>query len=141
MLYGGFEYSERTKTFIIPDNPDYEFIVTVYELDNQEELPTSLLTWNYELTPPDHGIILTSTAKFKDLPQTNIQTKSGIRLNDRTDDSDLCFGRVGTGAFQCGATSYQYSAWKLDSGGAISYSSNDITELEKRLCDFITLNE
>ncbi|WP_421871271.1 hypothetical protein [Marinoscillum sp.] len=137
VLYFSYEYSERSKTFIIPDNPTYEFVVTIYNLENQQELPTSIFTWNYEMAIPENGIILTSSSKFSDLPSTTIRTASGISLNDRNKSTELCFGRVGSGTLNCGTLKFDYAAWKIDKGGAISYSSNDIKTLERRLCQLI----
>lgn len=100
-------------------------------------MPTSIFTWNYEVSIPEDGIILTSTSKFNDLPNTAIRTVSGVTLNDRADNNELCFGKVGSGTLHCGTFQFDYAAWKIDSGGAISYSSNDIKELEKRLCELV----
>jgi hypothetical protein len=131
IIYFSYEYSERCKTFIIPDNSNYDFIATVYNLDNQQELPTSIFTWNYEIDIPENGIILTSTLKISDLPSTIIRTVSGITLNNRNNNS------IRSGTLNCGTFRFEYTAWKIAKNGVISYSINDVKALEQHLCELM----
>ena len=131
IAYFSYEYSHRAKTFIVQDDHKYDFIVTVYNIENQQELPTSLFTWNYEINVPENGILLTSTSKFADLPSAIIRTEAGVTLNNKNGNS------IGTGIFNCGTLQFDYAAWKIANNGIISYSTNDIRALEHRLCELV----
>ncbi len=133
----GYTRTERTKKFIIPDQRNFEFVVTIYGVEQTEELPVNFWTWNYEKEIPEAGILLTSTGLNLDLPQTEMFTKSGLNLQDREDTIDICFGRVSTSQIEIDSKSYDYQAWKIDKGGTIGYSSNDIKKLEEEIIDYL----
>ncbi|MCH7403850.1 hypothetical protein ACFOUP_16330 [Belliella kenyensis] len=133
----GFAWQERTKTYIISDKREFEFVVTIYDVKNSGELPVNFFTWNYEKEIPDNGILLTSNRINTDLPKTEMFTKSGLSLQDRNDTVDLCFGRASTSKIEVNGKKYEYQAWKIDKGGTIGYSSNDIKELEEKLKDYL----
>lgn len=131
----GFAWQERTKTYIIPDQRDFEFVVTVYDVKDTEKLPVNFFTRTYEKEIPENGILLTSNRINSDLPKTEMFTKSGLSLQDRNDTVDLCFGRASIAKIEVDGRKYDYQAWKIDKGGTIGYSSNDIKELEEQLKD------
>ena len=133
----GFVWQERTKTYIIPDQRDFEFVVTIYDVQDSEELPVNNFTWAYKKEIPVNGILLTSNRINSDLPKTEMFTKSGISLQDRNDTVDLCFGRASTSIIEIDGKTYDYQAWKIDKGGTIGYSSNDIKELEEELKKYL----
>jgi hypothetical protein len=127
----GFIWQERTKTYIIPDQRDFEFVVTIYDVKDSEQLPVNFFTWSYQKEIPENGILLTSNGIKSDLPKTKMFTKAGISLQDKEDTIDLCFDRASTSKIEIDGKYYNYHAWKIDKGGTIVYSSNDIKELEK----------
>lgn len=133
----GFVWQKRTKTYIIPDQRDFEFVVTIYDVKDSEELPVNFFTWTYEKEIPENGILLTSNRINSDLPKTEMFTKAGLSLQDRNDTVDLCFGRASTSKIEIDGKNYDYQAWKIDKGGTISYSSNDIKELEEELKKYL----
>jgi hypothetical protein len=133
----GFAWQERTKTYIIPDQRSFEFVVTIYDVKDSEELPVNFFTWTYEKEIPENGILLTSSRINSDLPKTEMFTKAGLSLQDRNDTVDLCFGRASTSKIEIDGKNYDYQAWKIDKGGTISYSSNDIKELEEELKKYL----
>ena len=133
----GFVWQERTKTYIIPDQRDFEFVVTIYDVKDSEQLPVNFLTWTYEKEVPKNGILLTSNRINSDLPRTKMFTKAGLSLQDRDDTVDLCFGRASTSKIEIGGKYYNYQAWKIDKGGTIGYSSNNIKELEEELKKYL----
>lgn len=128
-----FKWQERTKTYIISDQREFDFVVTIYGVQDSEHLPINYFSWTYEIDIPDNGILLTSNTINSDLPKTKMFTKAGLNLQDREDTVDLCFGRASTSKIEVDGKYYNYEAWKIDKGGAISYSSNDIEELEDKL--------
>jgi hypothetical protein len=132
-----FVWQERTKTYIIPDQRDFEFVVTVYDVKDSEELPVSIFTWTYEKEIPENGIILTSNRINSDLPKTEMFTKAGLSLQDRTDTVALCFGRASTSKIEIDGKNYDYQAWEIDKGGTIGYSSNDIKKSEEELREYL----
>ncbi len=133
----GFAWQERTKTYIIPDQRSFEFVVTIYDVKDSEELPVNFFTWTYEKEIPENGILLTSSRINSDLPKTEMFTKTGLSLQDRNDTVDLCFGRASTSKIEIDGRNYDYQAWKIDKGGTMSYSSNDIKELEEELKKYL----
>ena len=133
----GFVWQERTKTYIIPDQRDFEFVVTIYDVKDSEQLPVNFFTWTYEKEVPENGILLTSNRINSDLPKTKMFTKAGLSLQDREDTVDLCFGRASTSKIEINGEYYNYQAWKIDKGGTIGYSSNDIKELEEELKKYL----
>ncbi len=133
----GFVWQERTKTYIIPDQREFEFVVTIYDVKDSEQLPVNFFTWTYEKEIPENGILLTSNRINSDLPQTKMFTKAGLSLQDREDTVDLCFGRASTSKIEIDGGYYNYEAWKIDKGGTIGYSSNDIKELEEELINYL----
>ena len=137
LIFFGFAWQERTKIFIIPDQRNFEFIVTIYNFEDSDKLPVELFTWTYEKEIPENGILLTSSKINSDLPNTKIFTKSGISLQDNNDTVDLCFGNASTSKILVNSKTYDYQAWKIDKGGTIGYSSNDIEELEEELRNYL----
>lgn len=133
----GFSWQERTKTYIIPDQRDFEFVVAIYDVKDSEQLPVTFFTWTYEKEIPENGILLTSNRINSDLPKTKMFTKAGLSLQDRKDTVGLCFGRVSTSIIEIDGKNYNYQAWKIDNGGTIGYSSNEIKELEEELKKFL----
>jgi hypothetical protein len=133
----GFVWQERTKTYIIPDQRDFEFIVTIYNVVDSEKLPVNLFTWTYEQEIPKNGILLTSSSISSDLPKTKVFTMAGLSLQERSDTVDLCFGRASKSKIEVDSKTYDYQAWKIDRGGAIVYSTDDIQELEEELIDYL----
>jgi hypothetical protein len=131
-----YSWTQREKTLIIPDNIRDTYIVTVYGVDRFSTLPKGNLSWSYEINFPENGILLTSSSISEDLPETKIQTTSGIELNNLKDTSELCFGHVRTSSIKCFGKIYDYQAWKIDHGG-IGSSSNELDSLEKRLTEYI----
>lgn len=137
ILIVGYSRTERTKTFIIPDQRNFEFVVTIYGVEQTEELPANIMTWNYEKEVPETGIILTSTELNLDLPQTEMFTKSGLDLQNSEDTADICFSRASTSRIEIDSKSYDYQAWKIDKGGTICYTSNDIKNLEEEIKEYL----
>ena len=133
----GFLWQERIKTYIIPDQREFEFVVTIYGVKDSEQLPVNFFTWTYEKEIPENGILLTSNRINSDLPQTKMFTKAGLSLQDREDTVDLCFGRASTSKIEIDGKNYDYQAWKIDKGGTIGYSSNEIKELEEELKKYL----
>ena len=133
----GFVWQERTKTYIIADQRNFEFLVTIYDVKDSEQLPVSFFTWTYEKEIPENGILLTSNRINSDLPKTKMFTKAGLSLQDIEDTVDLCFGRASTSKIEIDGKYYNYQAWKIDKGGTIGYSSNDIKELEEELKKYL----
>ena len=133
----GFVWQERTKIYIIPDQRDFEFVVTIYNVEYSEELPVNFFTWTYKKEIPENGVLLTSNKINSDLPKTEMFTKSGLSLQDRNDKVDLCFGRASTSKIEIDGKKYDYQAWKIDKGGTIGYSSNDIKALEEEIKDYL----
>lgn len=129
----GYSWTERTKTLIIPDNIDSDYIVTIYGVENAQKLPVTILSWEYKLEVPENGILLTSSDPGLDLPKTKMYTKSGIDLQNKNDSIDINFGRVRTASIECSGRHYKYQAWKIDKGGTIGYSSKDLDSLQVRL--------
>ena len=133
----GFFWQERTKIYIIPDQRDFEFVVTIYNVEDSEELPVNFFTWTYKKEIPENGVLLTSNKINSDLPKTEMFTKSGLSLQDMNDTVDLCFGRASTSKIEIDGKKYDYQAWKIDKGGTIGYSSNDIKALEEEIKDYL----
>ena len=137
----GFLWQERTKTYIIPDQRAFEFVVTIYDVKDSEQLPVNFFTWTYEKEIPENGILLTSSGIRSDLPKTKMFTKVGLSLQDRNDSVDLCFGRASTSRIEIDGKNYNYQAWKIDTGGTIVYSSKDIKVLEEELKKFLRIKK
>jgi hypothetical protein len=134
-LFIGYSWTQRTKTLLIPDRPPSKYLVTIYNVDSAPELPSGLFTWSYKIKVPENGILLTSTKMSRDLPQTEIETYSGKRLN--TEEIKLSWGRFSTEEFECDGKTYQYQSWLVDSSCCM-YSSNEQKEfkdqLQKQFC-------
>ena len=137
----GFLWQERTKTYIIPDQRAFEFVITIYDVKDSEQLPVNFFSWTYEKEIPENGILLTSSGINSDLPKTTMFTKAGLSLQDRNDSVDLCFGRASTSRIEIDGKNYNYQAWKIDTGGTIGYSSNDIKALEEELKKFLSIKK
>lgn len=132
--------TKRTKTFIVQDNRQFEYVVLIYGVDGAKKLPIDFLTWSYKKVVPENGIVTTSTEMHKDLPQTEIYTESGISLQNTKDSIDLCFGRVSCSQIMIGTNKYDYQIWKIDSGGAVCSSSKDLKLMEQRLKEYLIQN-
>ena len=123
LLFFYYLWTERTKTFIIPDKLQSKFVATIYGVDNAPELPDG---WSYEIKVPSNGILLTSSNLVNDLPQTKMRTYSGIKLN--SDDTELGWVNISSDKFDCKGKIYQYQIWMVDSNCCL-YSTHDIDSL------------
>jgi len=127
----GYSWTQRTKTFIIPDKLSSNYIVTIYGVDTAPKLPLDFLTWNYEIKMPDDGILLTSSNFSRDLPETEMKTYSGIKLNSK--NTELGFIRFSENEIDCNGKKYKYRSWMIDSVACCMYSTKDVDSLKIRL--------
>lgn len=131
-IYFSYCWTQRTKTLIIPDKLQSQYIVTIYGVEQSARLPDG---WNYEIKVPTNGILMTSSAFDDDLPETKMRTYSGINLN--TDETELGWGRITHDKFECNGKTYEYQFWLVDSSCCM-YSSHDIDNfkmtLQKQFC-------
>lgn len=131
-FYFAYCWTQRTKTLIIPDKLQSQYVVTIYGVENSVILPDG---WNYEIKVPKNGILLTSSTFDSDLPKTKMKTYSGINLN--SDETELGWGRITHDKFDCNGKTYEYQFWIVDSSCCM-YSSNDIDSfkitLQRKFC-------
>ena len=131
-IYFAYSWTQRTKTLIIPDKLQSQYIVTIYGVENTENLPDG---WNYEIKVPTNGILMTSSTFDSDLPETKIKTCSGINLN--TDETELGWVRITHDKLDCNGKTYEYQFWMVDSSCCV-YSNHDIDSfqitLQKQFC-------
>jgi hypothetical protein len=126
-IYFTYCWTQRTKTLIIPDKLQSQYVVTIYGVENSEKLPDG---WNYEIKVPENGIILTSSILDSDLPETKMKTYSGINLN--SDETELGWGRITQDKFDCNGKIYEYQFWIVNSSCCM-YSSHDIDSFKVAL--------
>jgi hypothetical protein len=131
-IYFAYCWTQRTKTLIIPDKLQSQYVVTIYGVENSVKLPDG---WNYEIKVPANGILMTSSTFDSDLPETKMKTYSGINLN--TDETELGWGRITHDNFDCNGKTYEYQFWIVDSSCCM-YSSHDIDSfkitLQRQFC-------
>lgn len=131
-IYFAYSWTQRTKTLIITDKLQSQYIVTIYGVDNSVKLPNG---WNYEIKVPTNGILLTSSNFDSDLPETKIKTYSGINLN--TSETELGWVRITHDKFDCNGKTYEYQFWMVDSS-CCGYSSREIDSfkitLQRQFC-------
>ncbi|MGV3538636.1 MAG: hypothetical protein ACO1OQ_02435 [Rufibacter sp.] len=136
ILFISYIWTQRTKTLLIPNQLETKYVVVVYGIDSAPELPKGFLTWRYKIKIPENGILLTSTKMSSDLPQTEMETYSGINLD--TEGSHLSWGRFSTDKFECNGKIYHYQSWLIDKHCCM-YSSDEQkalrNQLQKQLCD------
>ena len=120
ILFVCYSLTQRTKTFIIPDRMQSQYLATIYGVENAPKLPNG---WNYEIKIPTNGILLTSSKLDNDLPETKMKTYSGIELNSKV--TELSWGRISTDKFDCNGKAYKYQLWMVDSSCCM-YSIHDI---------------
>jgi hypothetical protein len=132
VIYFAFCWTQRTKTLIIPDKLQSQYVATIYDVENSAKLPDG---WNYEIKVPTNGILLTSSTFDSDLSETKIKTYSGINLN--SDETELGWVRITHDKFNCNGKTYEYQLWMVDSSCCL-YSSEDLDSfkitLQKQFC-------
>lgn len=127
ILYFFHLYSERTKTYIVPNNFEDKYIITIYDFPNAEKLPDG---WNYQVKIPDNGVFYTSSSKEKDLKKTKFFTKSGLDLNNQK--NELGFGEILEDSINCKGKIYNFKIWKIQKNCCF-YSSNETNKLKLNL--------
>jgi hypothetical protein len=120
-------WTQRTKTLIIPDNLQSQYVVTIYGVENSAKLPSG---WNYEVKVPINGLLLTSSTFNSDLHKTKMQTYSGIKLN--SDETVLGWARITNNKFDCNGKTYAYQIWMV-SNSCCGYSNRQIDSLKTAL--------
>jgi len=131
----GYSWTERTKTLIIPDNLSSNYIVTIYGIDTAPKLPLGLLTWNYSIKFPENGILLTSSDFDKDLPDTEMKTYAGQKLNSK--NTEMGFISFSEDEIKCDGKTYKYRSWMIDSTHCCVYSNKDVDSLKIKLQNII----
>ena len=131
-IYFGYSWTQRTKTLVIPDNLQSQYVVTIYGVEKSAKLPDG---WNYEIKVPTNGILMTSSTFDNDLPKTKMKTYSGINLN--SDETKLGWVRITYDKFDCNGKTYDYQFWMVDSS-CCGYSSQEIDNfkisLQRQFC-------
>lgn len=127
----GYSWTQRSKTFILPDKLSSNYIVTIYGVDTAPKLPFDFLTWNYQIKIPENGILLTSSNFSRDLPETQMKTYSGIDLN--SENTELGFVRFSENEINCDGKKYKYRSWMIGSLACCMYSNKDVDSLRVRL--------
>ncbi len=132
IIYFAYCWSQRSKTLIIPDKLQNQYIVTIYGVEKADKLPSG---WNYEIKIPTNGVFMTSSSFEDDLKETKIKTYSGININ--TDETELGWVDIMSDEFYCNGKIYQYQFWMVDTSCCI-YSSTEIDNfkiaLQKQFC-------
>ena len=132
LLYFFYLFTERTKTYIIPENFVDKYIITIYDYPNSKRLPNG---WNYIIKIPSNGILLTSSPKYSDLRMTNFITSSGTELN--TIKTDLGFGEILNDRINCNGRLYEFTVWKVQKF-CCGYSTDETKllkqNLQKQIC-------
>ena len=133
LLYFCYLFTERTKTYIIPENFVDKYIITVYNYPNSKRLPNG---WNYQVKIPNNGILFTSSTKTFDLRETNFTTQSGIKLN--TEKTNLGFGEILNDKINCNGKFYEFTVWKVQKF-CCGYSTDETKKikqnLQKQICN------
>ena len=133
IIYFGYSWTQRTKTFIIPDKLQSQYVVTIYGVENSVKLPDG---WNYEIKVPTNGILLTSSTSNSDLRETKMKTYSGINLN--SDETELGWVKITQDKFDCKGKTFEYQFWMVDTS-CCGYSSREIDSfkiaLQKHFCE------
>ena len=132
ILVFAYQFSERTKTYIIPNNFENKYVFVIYDYPKAKAFPFG---WNYEIEIPNSGILYTSTTKSEDLRQTNFVTKSKLNLNSQ--NTDLGFGQILEDKINCNGQTYEFRIWKVQKN-CCGYSSDETkklkTELQNQIC-------
>ncbi|QBO58397.1 hypothetical protein [Chryseobacterium salivictor] len=132
-IYFVYCWTQRTKTLIIPDKLESQYVVTIYNVEHSAKLPNG---WNYEIKIPENGILLTSSSFDDDLGETKMKTYSGINLNSK--ETELGWGRITNGKFICDGKTHEYQIWIVDSS-CCGYSLSEIEDfklnLQKKFCE------
>jgi|GEM_PF-3799801 len=136
LILSSFAWQKRTKTYIIPDQRDFEFVVTIYDVEVAEKFPKNPVVWAYEREVATHGFLLNANSLDADLPETKIFTVSGVSLQD-SNPQGLCFAQVHAASIEVGSKSYAYQAWKIGENGSAVYSSDDINALEVKMKEYL----
>ena len=131
-IYFTYCWTQRTKTLIIPDKLQSQYVVTIYGVENEIKLPDG---WNYEIKVPTNGILLTSSTFNSDLPETKMKTYSGINLN--SEKTELGWGRISHDKFECNGKTYEYQFWMVNTSCCM-YSNHEIDSfkifLQRQFC-------
>jgi len=133
VIYFAYSWTQRTKTLIIPDKLQSQYVVTIYGVENSVKLPSG---WNYDIKVPTNGILMTSSTFDSELPETKIKTYSGINLN--LTETELGWVRITHDKFDCNGKTYEYQFWMVDSSCCM-YSNHDIDSfkitLQRQFCE------
>jgi hypothetical protein len=131
-IYFSYCWTQRTKTLVIPDKLQGNYVVTIYGVEKSAKLPGG---WNYKIQVPTDGIVLTSSAFEEDLRETKMITYSGINLN--SDKTNLGWVRVTNDELVCNGKIYKYQFWMV-ANSCCGYSNHDIDNfkltLQRQFC-------
>lgn len=127
ILIFGYFYTNRTKTFVIPDDFQPKFVAVIYGVRSAQELPQG---WNYELAIPEDGIYFTSSNYSEDLPETRMRNGKNGELNKS--NSNLGWKRITHSQFECKGIDYDYQIWMVDAN-CCTYSNFEIDSVKVAL--------
>lgn len=126
-----YSYQFRTKTLVIPTDFNEEYVTIIYGVSDSNDLSISAFTLNKEIKIPDNGILLTSSDFDENLPETEIKTDSGIKLN--SNKSDKGFIPMIESEFEKNGKTYKFRTWKLQEGFCCSYSTKEKEKYKNEL--------
>ncbi len=127
ILTFGYFYTNRTKTFVLPDDFQPKFVAVIYGVRSAQELPKG---WNYELAIPENGIYFTSSNFTEDLPETMMRNRKNGEWNNV--NSDLSWTKITHSQFECKGIDYDYQLWMVDTNCCI-YSNFEIDSVKVAL--------
>lgn len=138
LILSSFAWQKRTKTYIIPNQRNFEFVVTIYDVEGAEKFPKNPIVWAYKSKIAANGFLLNANSLDADLPETKIFTESGVSLQD-SNPQGLCFAQLHSASIDVGPKSYVYQAWKIGENGSVDYSSDDINALEEKMKRYLKM--
>ncbi len=129
-IYG---WHQRSKTLIIDHDRKYDFVAIIYGVHVAEPLPVNFFTWQYDLAINVDGIVHTSTPMSRDIRKTKFAASKTSSSNTKGNYEALYGAELSPSKLVIDGDTLNYRAWKISSMSSISYSLEDVSNLEESI--------
>lgn len=128
-------WTQRTSTFLLPNQFERDQVVVVFGVENTPKLTPQGWLGIYKVDVPESGIVLTSSDVGS--IRRGVEMKSKQTERSRADFEEINGVFADTFKIDVGGTTYECSIWMISKGNTISYGLDDIQKIQEEVHDYL----
>ncbi len=131
----GYTMTQRTSTFLLPDEFARDQVVVVFGMENTPKLTSRGWFGTYQVKVPETGIVLTSSDVGS--IRRGVEMKSKQTERSRADFAEINGVFADALKIDVGGTTYECSIWMISKNDTISYGSDDMRKIQEEVHDYL----